>query len=76
MILRSRGVINLIIKVRPRALNTRSILKVLYITLYLKSIKAFLLTTSLNYIAILYIELKASIIVINKLIEIKVINIK
>ena len=76
MLLRSRGIINFIIKIRPRALNTRSILKVFYITLYFKSIKAFLLTTSLNYIATLYVELKASIIVINKLIEIRVIDIK
>jgi len=72
LLLRSRSIIKLIFKVRLRTLNTRRMLSSNYIMLYLRGVKAFLLTISLNYKTKLYIELKAKIIVLNKLIKVRV----
>ena len=72
LLLRSRSIIKLIFKVRLRKLNTRRMLSSNYIMLYLRGVKAFLLTISLNYKTKLYIELKAKIIVLNKLIKVRV----
>jgi len=52
-------------------LKARSTL-IIYITLYLRSIKALLLTIALYNITLLYIEYKARIIVLYKFIEVKV----